>query len=777
MQNLLGQNLIPNGSFENGTYVNYIMNYNYWANNVPYWDHQCEMGQTGQYGTPDLFSTTYVKTSCQNAYKIPNNMWTINLPINTVGKRYAGFGTHESLTSVITNATGTPAPLAAGCYSLNFVAAKSQGTTQCNGSTAVLNTTTPKIEAVLRQSGTNMCASGITVFTSQSLTTGNWENLAGSFTITAAQAGIYDRIEFRILYPTTTYVFIDEISLVSNKPTVATNGLISIFSGQSAVLQAVGSPSGGTYLWNGGSTPTSATDIIPSPSYSSTYSVVYTLNGCPSDPVPVSVVVKPKATVTVNTTPPTICKGFSSTLTATSSLTGGSFLWSTGATSASIIVTPNSTTTYSVTYSIPHGCISDPATVTVTVNPIPTITSSTTSPICGGNTTTISAIGLPTGGTYSWNGSPAQSTGDLTVTTSSTTNYSVIYTLNGCSSLSSTSTVTVNPTPTVTASNASICSGSGATVILTATPSPFGGTYLWNTGATTASISVTPSSTTNYSVIYTGTNGCSSLPATSTVTVNPVPTVSASTATFCQTPGGAGYYTSTTATGIPSGGTYLWSTGATTATSPYTSGCSVTYTLQGCSGTAAPKSIGISLDWQVNPNVVSNCPSTPTYSTFVTILPSTVAYTWTQVGTSTVVGTSNPLVIAPPIGGASYHLVYNISGCIVTMNTPILSPLSCMGLYNTENHEDNSHNTRMMELGNTITVSPNPTTDRFTVEFNGVKADKVVIYNLVGKVVSETIVNEDSASQEIDLSDLPASVYLIQIHTDGEIILKRVIKN
>ena len=100
-----------------------------------------------------------------------------------------------------------------------------------------------------------------------------------------------------------------------------------------------------------------------------------------------------------------------------------------------------------------------------------------------------------------------------------------------------------------------------------------------------------------------------------------------------------------------------------------------------------------------------------------------------------------------------------------------------MGLYNTENHEDNSHNTRMMELGNTITVSPNPTTDRFTVEFNGVKADKVVIYNLVGKVVSETIVNEDSASQEIDLSDLPASVYLIQIHTDGEIILKRVIKN
>jgi gliding motility-associated-like protein len=70
----------------------------------------------------------------------------------------------------------------------------------------------------------------------------------------------------------------------------------------------------------------------------------------------------------------------------------------------------------------------------------------------------------------------------------------------------------------------SICVGESTTLI--ATPSTAGGTYVWSSnGATTNEITVNPTTTTSYSVVY-DLNGCQSAPATGTVTVNPLPTVS-----------------------------------------------------------------------------------------------------------------------------------------------------------------------------------------------------------------------------------------------------------
>jgi hypothetical protein len=84
-----------------------------------------------------------------------------------------------------------------------------------------------------------------------------------------------------------------------------------------------------------------------------------------------------------------------------------------------------------------------------------------------------------------------------------------------------------------------------------------GGTYLWSTGATTASISgVTAAGT--YSVTVTGAGGCtSSCSRTLTVIDPPSCNILPANQTICS------YQTASfTATG---GGTYLWSTGATTA--------------------------------------------------------------------------------------------------------------------------------------------------------------------------------------------------------------------
>ena len=88
-------------------------------------------------------------------------------------------------------------------------------------------------------------------------------------------------------------------------------------------------------------------------------------------------------------------------------------------------------------------------------------------------------------------------------------------------------TITVYPQPTVTVNSPSVCAGASAT--LTASGAT---TYTWNTGSTTASISQTPTVTTNYTVIGTDTHTCKDTAFTS-ITVNPSPTVTATSTTSC----------------------------------------------------------------------------------------------------------------------------------------------------------------------------------------------------------------------------------------------------
>ncbi|MFM8484886.1 MAG: choice-of-anchor I domain-containing protein, partial [Bacteroidota bacterium] len=152
---------------------------------------------------------------------------------------------------------------------------------------------------------------------------------------------------------------------------------------------------------------------------------------------------------------------------------------------------------------------------------------------CSGALVTIAATG---GTSYQW--SNGSNNAVISVSPVSTTTYTVTATnAAGCTATSSV-TITVNPlpAPTVSVSETSgatpndgiICSG--ATASLTATG---GNSYLWSTGATTATISVTPAATTTYTVTVTNANNCSAT-ATRVITVNPLPT------TFAVT-GGGGY--------------------------------------------------------------------------------------------------------------------------------------------------------------------------------------------------------------------------------------------
>ncbi|MFZ4401849.1 MAG: gliding motility-associated C-terminal domain-containing protein [Bacteroidales bacterium] len=90
----------------------------------------------------------------------------------------------------------------------------------------------------------------------------------------------------------------------------------------------------------------------------------------------------------------TICLGGTATLTASG---GPVFLWSTSDATATINVSPTVTTTYIVTVT---DVFSDKDTVTVFVNPLPTITATTTpSTICLGSSANLQATGAST---YLW---------------------------------------------------------------------------------------------------------------------------------------------------------------------------------------------------------------------------------------------------------------------------------------------------------------------------------------------------------------------------------------
>ena len=319
----------------------------------------------------------------------------------------------------------------------------------------------------------------------------------------------------------------------------------TICEGDTASLSATEDDA--TYLWSNGAT---TQGVVVSPTATTSYTVRVTKNGISSTSSIVIEVLDSEITATATSV------FENATVTLSSSVTGATYLWSTGATSSSISITPTETTSYTIQVTKNGVTCSSSIEVVVLTSTI----STTATTICEGDTASLSAT--EDDATYLWsNGATTQG---VVVSPTTTTSYTVRVTKNGMSSTSSIVIEVLDSEITATATSVF----ENATVTLSS--SVTGATYLWSTGATSSSISITPTETTSYTIQVTK-NGvtCSNSIEIEVIQGNGL---------NFETPVCANQ-TVTLTTDITSA-TYLWSTGATSSSIEVQPSETTTYTVQ-----------------------------------------------------------------------------------------------------------------------------------------------------------------------------------------------------
>lgn len=268
-----------------------------------------------------------------------------------------------------------------------------------------------------------------------------------------------------------------------------------ICSGNLISLTASGAAS---YTWTSGS----GSNVLAILSDTPLVSTVYTLtganpNGCSVTSL-VTVPVNPLPLVNLASSNASVCVGNSVTLLGSG--TAASYTWSTGQSSVSISIAPLASAVYTLTGTSAAGCEKS-NTIAIAVDGFtPGITTPTA--ICNGESIQLSATGAST---LLW--STGSIFSSITVTPNITSTYSVTGKgPNNCQGSNQT-TITVNSTPTVQAAvtRSVICLKESA--VLSASGAV---NYVWNTGATTATLVMTPGNTTlqTFTVVGENSAGC-----------------------------------------------------------------------------------------------------------------------------------------------------------------------------------------------------------------------------------------------------------------------------
>ena len=324
-------------------------------------------------------------------------------------------------------------------------------------------------------------------------------------------------------------------------------------NGSAKVIAASGVPPY-TYLWSNNSTADSIGGLAPG---NYTVTITDSLN---RQVIKNILIASNPAVNLVHSNNYSLCAGLNTTLIASASGGSGSgfsYHWNNGLSNASShIVSPTVNTTYTIFATDSLGCSSDTSSISITINPLPTVSASGLNvAYCSNDNASVPLTGIPSGGSFSGTGV----TGNNFIPANSAlgnVNLIYIYTnTQGCVGKDTISTI-VYAAPTIQFSGiASAYCINSANIPLSA--SPTGGNFTVNNIAAT---DFSPSSlgVGNHQIKYFVTNaaGCSAVDSINSY-VNPITNASfyGLNSTYCDND------VVSTLVGAPTGGTFLSATG------------------------------------------------------------------------------------------------------------------------------------------------------------------------------------------------------------------------
>ncbi len=432
-----------------------------------------------------------------------------------------------------------------------------------------------------------------------------------------------------------------------------------------------------------------------------------------------TITVKPKPAPPLVTTPVAYCQNATAVLLSATPAVGNTLLWYTTATGGIGSTTgfiPQTTTLGTTIYYVSqvsglYNCEGPRAAISVTVNPVPSITATSTSPTtCGGTNGNITISGLspstPYTVNYIKNGTPVSVTltsngaGVIIINGLNSGTYTNVYVvLNACPSNEAgpfTLSDPSQPATPIAGSNSPLCSSN--TINFTASSTTTGVTYLWSgPGAFSSSLqnptitNATIANAGNY-FVTTSLNGCTSLAATVSVVVNPTPVLptTSSNSPICAN-NSLNIFSNTTTTGTI---TYAWTSttgftstsqnpiipnAQTTNSGTYTVVATATTNGQACPSQPASITVVvkpvpvITLGTVTNP---INCSSsTGSIQLNVSIFNTAFSVNYTQntiPQTATLASNASGILIIPNLTSGVYdNFTVSLTGCISNMVGPV----------------------------------------------------------------------------------------------------------
>lgn len=292
----------------------------------------------------------------------------------------------------------------------------------------------------------------------------------------------------------------------------------------------------------------------------------------------------------------------------------------------------------------------------------------------------------------------------------------------------------------ISINSASICSGTSATLIANGASQ-----YTWNTGAQTSSIIVSPSITTQYSVLVFS-NGCQAT-ANATVSVFNYPNaLGCNSASICE-----GSFATLNASGASS---YSWSSGQMGTQIVVNPSITSTYTLYGTNGGVCTSSITTQVYVEALPQLSISGPSLICINETHTLLAQgAIQYSWNAVpGGST-------YVISPTSPGTISVIGSSNLGCSSTVDYSFeMSP--CTGILNSDYSN--------------IRIFPNPVINELKIE--SPNNSSIELFSIQGQNLHPPI-NCSNAQSILDLSAYSKGIYILKLKHDQKNVFFRIIKD